>query len=112
MLNLCRACLPDIGDNADQLLFGADHTAFDGHRLAFALQSPELFARYGIRPPRGVLLHGPPGCGKTALARAAAAAAGATLFVLNGSDVTSEAAGDSEAGLRGVVLHLSGLASL
>lgn len=57
--------------------------------------------RYGIRAPRGLLLHGPPGCGKTALAMAAAGAAGATLFVLNGSDLVSEFAGDSEAGLRG-----------
>lgn len=67
-------------------------------------QSPELFVRYSIRPPRGLLLHGPPGCGKTALARSAAAAAGAALFVLNGSDVVSEVAGDSEAGLKGVLL--------
>lgn len=66
------------------------------------LQSPELFKRYGVRPPRGALLHGPPGTGKTALARAAAAAAGAALFVLNGPDVVSEFYGDSEAGLRGV----------
>lgn len=64
-------------------------------------QRPELFRRYGVRPPRGALLHGPPGTGKTALARAAVAAAGATLFVLNGPDVVSEFYGDSEAGLRG-----------
>jgi ATPase family associated with various cellular activities (AAA) len=44
---------------------------------AAALQSPELFVRYGIRPPRGLLLHGPPGCGKTALARAVRATASA-----------------------------------
>ena len=64
-------------------------------------QRPELFRRYGVRPPRGALLHGPPGTGKTALARAAAASAGAALFVLNGPDVVSEFYGDSEAGLRG-----------
>ncbi len=63
--------------------------------------------RYGIRAPRGLLLHGPPGCGKTALAIAAAGAAGATLFVLNGSDLVSEFAGDSEAGLRGACNYMA-----
>mmetsp|Transcript_9348 Transcript_9348/g.28123 ORF Transcript_9348/g.28123 Transcript_9348/m.28123 type:complete len:1086 (-) Transcript_9348:370-3627(-) len=70
--------------------------------VTLPLQAPELFAQYGISAPRGVLLHGPPGCGKTVLAAAAAAEAGATLFLLNGSDVVSEAVGESEQGLRGV----------
>ena len=65
------------------------------------MQAPLLFVQYGIRPPRGVLLHGPPGCGKTVLAAAAAAEASATLFVLNGSDIVTEAVGKSEQGLRG-----------
>ncbi len=54
-----------------------------------------------MRPPRGVLLFGPPGTGKSTMARAAAAAAAAALFVINGPDVVSEFLGDSEAGLRG-----------
>jgi hypothetical protein len=58
------------------------------------LQSPELFRRYRIRPPRGVLLHGPPGSGKTVLARAAAADSGARLLVVNGADVMSEYLGE------------------
>ena len=49
---------------------------------------------------RGVLLHGPPGSGKTVLACAAAADAGAALFVLNGPDIISEYHGESEAGLQ------------
>ena len=67
-------------------------------------QSPHLFAHYGVRPPRGVLLFGPPGTGKSTMARAAAAAARAALFVINGPDVVSEFLGDSEAGLRGELL--------
>ena len=64
------------------------------------LQAPHLFERLGLRPVRGVLLHGPPGSGKTVLACAAAADAGAALFVLNGPDIISEYHGESEAGLQ------------
>ena len=54
-----------------------------------------------MRPPRGVLLWGPPGTGKTCLARGAAADVGVPLFVINGPDVVSEFYGESEAGLQG-----------
>ena len=64
------------------------------------LQAPALFECMGLRPPRGVILHGPPGTGKTMLACAAAADAGARLFVLNGPDIISEFVGESEAGLQ------------
>lgn len=63
-------------------------------------QAPKLFERLGLKPPRGVLLYGPPGTGKTALACAAAADAGAALFVLNGPDIISEYVGESELGLQ------------
>lgn len=71
-------------------------------------QAPHVFQRLCLKPPRGVLLHGPPGTGKTALACAAAADAGATLFVLNGPDIISEYVGESEIGLQVGTLALSG----
>ena len=75
--------------------------------VSLPLKAPQLFARYSIRPPRGVLLWGPPGCGKTCLARAAAAEAGCPLLVLNGPDVVSEFYGESEAGLQGALAMLT-----
>ena len=66
------------------------------------LSRPELFERCGVRPPRGVLLWGPPGTGKTRLARAAAAAARAALLVVRGPELVTAAVGESEAALRGV----------
>lgn len=62
----------------------------------------ELTNRYGIRPPRGVLLYGPPGTGKTLLARAAASESGASMFVINGPEIVSANYGESEEALRDV----------
>lgn len=74
--------------------------------VTLPLKFPQLFSRYNMRPPRGVLLWGPPGTGKTCLARAAAAEVGVPLFVINGPDVVSEFYGESEAGLQGMMLML------
>lgn len=65
-----------------------------------SVQAPHLFRQYGVQPPCGVLLWGPPGTGKTSLARAAASDSGAQLFVLNGPDLVSEFYGESEEGLQ------------
>ena len=70
--------------------------------IVLPLTRPQLFQSSGLRPPRGVLLHGPPGCGKTRLAMAAAAQARVLLFVISGPELNSEYSGEAEARLRGV----------
>jgi transitional endoplasmic reticulum ATPase len=66
------------------------------------LRYPELFTRLGVDPPRGVLLHGPPGTGKTRLARAVANESDATFFTINGPEIMGSAYGESEKRLREV----------
>lgn len=64
------------------------------------MKYPELFERLGIDAPKGVLLHGPPGCGKTLIARAVAHEAEATFFSINGPEIIHKFYGESEAHLR------------
>ena len=64
------------------------------------MRRPEIFQRLGIDPPKGVLLHGPPGCGKTLLARAVANESEANFFSINGPEIMSKFYGESEARLR------------
>ncbi|MBI3974700.1 MAG: CDC48 family AAA ATPase [Chloroflexi bacterium] len=66
------------------------------------LRHPELFDRLGIDPPRGVLLHGPPGCGKTLIARAVANETDATFFHISGPEIIHKFYGESEAHLRAI----------
>eukprot|EP00764_Aduncisulcus_paluster_P001618 gnl/Carplike_NY0171/1234_a1663_1507.p1 GENE.gnl/Carplike_NY0171/1234_a1663_1507~~gnl/Carplike_NY0171/1234_a1663_1507.p1 ORF type:complete len:811 (-),score=338.94 gnl/Carplike_NY0171/1234_a1663_1507:72-2423(-) len=64
------------------------------------LRHPQIFRNIGTKPPRGILLHGPPGTGKTLLARAVANETGAFFFLINGPEVMSRVAGESEGALR------------
>lgn len=66
------------------------------------LRYPELFQRLGVDPPKGVLLHGPPGTGKTRLARAVANESDAQFFLINGPEIMGSAYGESESRLRQV----------
>ncbi len=66
------------------------------------LRYPELFQRLGVDPPKGVLLHGPPGTGKTRLARAVANESDAQFFLINGPEIMGSAYGESESRLREV----------
>ncbi len=64
------------------------------------LRHPELFERLGIEPPKGILLYGPPGCGKTLLAKALANETGAYFIAINGPEIMSKFYGESEQRLR------------
>jgi transitional endoplasmic reticulum ATPase len=66
------------------------------------LRYPELFQRLGVDPPKGVLLHGPPGTGKTRLARAVANESAAQFFLINGPEIMGSGYGESEKKLRDV----------
>jgi transitional endoplasmic reticulum ATPase len=64
------------------------------------LRYPELFTRLGVAPPKGVLLHGPPGTGKTRLAQAVANESEANFFTINGPEIMGSGYGESEKHLR------------
>merc|ERR1712186_114165 len=64
------------------------------------LRHPQLFKSIGVRPPRGILMYGPPGTGKTLMARAVANETGAFFFLINGPEIMSKLAGESESNLR------------
>ncbi|MBM3335795.1 AAA family ATPase, partial [Candidatus Sumerlaeota bacterium] len=68
--------------------------------IELPLRYPEVFERLGIDPPKGVLLHGPPGCGKTLIARAIAHETEANFFSISGPEVIHKFYGESEAHLR------------
>jgi transitional endoplasmic reticulum ATPase len=68
--------------------------------IELPLRFPQAFDRLGIDPPGGVLLHGPPGCGKTLLARAVASETAAHFIHVSGPEIIHKFYGESEAHLR------------
>ena len=70
--------------------------------LAVAMKDPGKFTRIGIRPPRGALIYGPPGCGKTLIARAFATESGANMILVRGPEILSKWIGESEKAIRGI----------
>lgn len=64
------------------------------------LKSPEVFEKYGIKPPKGVLLYGASGTGKTLLAEAVAGSCGAAVFSITGAEALSRYVGESEAKVK------------
>jgi transitional endoplasmic reticulum ATPase len=70
--------------------------------IELPLRYPQVFGHLGIDAPKGVLLHGPPGCGKTLLARAVASETDASFLSVSGPEIINRLYGESEARLRQV----------
>jgi transitional endoplasmic reticulum ATPase len=70
--------------------------------VEWPLKNPGVFTRMGIRAPKGILLYGPPGCGKTLLARAVATESEANFITIKGPEVFSKWVGESEKAIREV----------
>jgi transitional endoplasmic reticulum ATPase len=68
--------------------------------IIMAIKEPSKFTKMGIRPPKGSLLYGPPGCGKTLLARAVATETGANMILVRGPEILSKWVGESEKAVR------------
>ena len=83
----------DVGGIGQQLLKVRE-------MIELPLKHPELFRRLGIDPPKGVLLHGPPGTGKTMIAKAVATEVNAHFKSMNGPEIISKYYGESEKQLR------------
>lgn len=91
--NLNDVGYDDIGGCRKQL-------ALIKEMVELPLRHPSLFKAIGVKPPRGILLFGPPGTGKTLIARAVANETGAFFFLINGPEIMSKLAGESESNLR------------
>jgi transitional endoplasmic reticulum ATPase len=68
--------------------------------VLWPLQHPDTFARLGVQPPRGVLLYGPPGCGKTFVVRALASTGRLSVHAVKGSELMDKWVGSSEKAVR------------
>ena len=68
--------------------------------LIVTMKEPSKFTKMGIKPPKGALIYGPPGCGKTLLARALATETGANMILVRGPEILSKWMGESEKAIR------------
>ena len=83
----------DIGGLSDTKISLADN-------IILAMKDPDKFHSMGIRPPRGVLIYGPPGCGKSLVAKAVAAESNANMILVKGPEILSKWVGESEKAVR------------
>ena len=79
-------------------LYDAKRTLYDN--LITAIREPDRFTKMGIKPPRGALLFGPPGCGKTLIAKSLATESNANIIVVRGPEILSKWVGESEKAIR------------
>jgi transitional endoplasmic reticulum ATPase len=68
--------------------------------LIMAMKEPSKFTKMGVKPPKGALIYGPPGCGKTLLGRALATETGANMILVRGPEILSKWIGESEKAIR------------
>jgi transitional endoplasmic reticulum ATPase len=92
-VEVARVKWSDVGG-----LYEAKRTLYDN--LITAIRDPDGFYKMGIRPPRGALLFGPPGCGKTLIAKSLATESSANIIVVHGPEVLSKWVGESEKAIR------------
>jgi transitional endoplasmic reticulum ATPase len=92
-LELAEVTLDDVGDMAS-----VKETLTES--VLWPLTYPDTFARLGVQPPRGVLLYGPPGCGKTFLVKAIAGTGRANVLSVKGAELLSKWVGESERAVR------------
>ena len=92
-LTVGNVSLNDVGDMAE-----AKQSLTEA--VLWPLQHPDTFARLGVDPPRGVLLYGPPGCGKTFVVRALASTGQLSVHAVKGSELMDKWVGASEKAVR------------
>ncbi|CAG0988599.1 partial cell division protease FtsH, partial [Methanosarcinales archaeon] len=95
MPSIPRVSYEDIGGLGDEVRKVRE-------MIELPLRHPELFERLGVEAPKGVLLHGPPGTGKTMLAKALASETNANFLTLSGPEIMSKFYGESEEKLRDI----------
>jgi transitional endoplasmic reticulum ATPase len=91
---------PIIGAGYDSVGGLDKATSLMRELIELPLRFPELWTTAGVPTPKGVLLHGPPGCGKTLIANALVEETGAHVVVINGPEIMARKGGESEANLR------------
>jgi transitional endoplasmic reticulum ATPase len=92
-LELAAVTLDDVGDMVEVKEVLTE-------TVLWPLTYPDTFARLGVQPPRGVLLYGPPGCGKTFLVKAIAGTGKANVLSVKGAELLSKWVGESERAVR------------
>jgi transitional endoplasmic reticulum ATPase len=92
-VELATVTLDDVGDMAEVKEVLTES-------VLWPLTYPDTFARLGVQPPRGVLLYGPPGCGKTYLVKAIAGTGKANVLSVKGAELLSKWVGESERAVR------------